>query len=107
MDVTKLVLAIFTLALTISLQIQRVEGRHMKHHISKNTIMKETTIKGGRHDTAYESKVVLTKPLAPTPSSETLVGSQMQPPPSPPHGVEDFRPTAPGHSPGAGHAVHN
>ncbi|XP_042487037.1 precursor of CEP9-like [Macadamia integrifolia] len=30
------------------------------------------------------------------------------PPPPPPQGhIEDFRPTAPGHSPGIGHSVHN
>ncbi|CAH2061366.1 unnamed protein product [Thlaspi arvense] len=29
----------------------------------------------------------------------------IQPPPS--HGVDTFRPTAPGHSPGIGHSVHN
>ncbi|CAE6004428.1 unnamed protein product [Arabidopsis arenosa] len=29
----------------------------------------------------------------------------LEPPPS--HGVDTFRPTAPGHSPGIGHSVHN
>lgn len=28
-------------------------------------------------------------------------------PPPPSHGVDDFRPTAPGHSPGVGHSIHN
>ncbi|KFK32740.1 hypothetical protein AALP_AA6G282700 [Arabis alpina] len=36
----------------------------------------------------------------PSPLAESL-----QPPPS--HGVDTFRPTAPGHSPGIGHSVHN
>ncbi|XP_019083745.1 PREDICTED: uncharacterized protein LOC109125708 [Camelina sativa] len=30
---------------------------------------------------------------------------QLESPPS--HGVDTFRPTAPGHSPGIGHSVHN
>ncbi|KAL1212199.1 Precursor of CEP3 [Cardamine amara subsp. amara] len=38
--------------------------------------------------------------VPPSPPAEPL-----QPPPS--HGVDTFRPTAPGHSPGIGHSVHN
>ena len=43
-----------------------------------------------------------------TPSKEIS-----QSPPTPPtdaapgHNIDDFRPTAPGHSPGVGHSVHN
>ncbi|KAL4372776.1 hypothetical protein HN51_006762 [Arachis hypogaea] len=32
---------------------------------------------------------------------------ELVPPPPPSHDVNDFRPTAPGHSPGVGHSVHN
>ncbi|KAI3768363.1 hypothetical protein L2E82_18977 [Cichorium intybus] len=102
MDLTKSILTIFILTLiTIHLQIHCVEARHLK------TIhVKETIVKGGTNDTPYGSEAVVTKPTLPTPPSESLVGSQSLVPP-PPHAVEDFRPTAPGHSPGAGHSIHD
>ncbi|GJT29234.1 hypothetical protein Tco_0909509 [Tanacetum coccineum] len=77
--------------------------------------MKESNMKGVKHDGLYASEAVVTRTMAPTPQGETLVGSKLpsaingnvgsQPPP--PRGVEDFRPTAPGHSPGAGHSIQN
>ncbi|KAG2724477.1 hypothetical protein I3760_01G019100 [Carya illinoinensis] len=46
--------------------------------------------------------VVLSPPTAPT-------GEGVAPPPPPPgHAmINDFKPTAPGHSPGAGHSIHH
>lgn len=98
MALTKLSLAvlILTLIIIINLQIPSVEGRHLKK---------------SRNGAPYADKAALTKLKAHTPSTPsqtmTLVESQMQPPPPPSHGVEDFRPTGPGHSPGAGHSIHN
>ncbi|KAK9053232.1 hypothetical protein SSX86_029864 [Deinandra increscens subsp. villosa] len=94
MALTKLSLAILILILTltvIDLEIQHVEGRHLK----KN-----------RSGEPHANKAIVPEAMARTTASEskTMVESQIQPPP---HGVVDFRPTAPGHSPGAGHAVHN
>ena len=34
-----------------------------------------------------------------------VIGAAQPPPPS--HGISDFRPTAPGHSPGVGHSIQN
>ncbi|KAL4582322.1 hypothetical protein LXL04_006869 [Taraxacum kok-saghyz] len=105
MDQTKLILAFLTVTLIINLQC--VEGRHLK-----TTNPAKTIAKSGIHElpaayvNANANEDRLTKPLSPTPPSETLVGSQTLVPP-PPHGVEDFRPTTPGHSPGAGHSLHN
>lgn len=115
MDLTKLILAIMTIILTIYLQSQCIEGRHLKQHNHKNTHVKESITKGGRHDTLYASEAVLAKPMVPIPQTKSLVGSQLPSPinanvasqPPPPRGVEDFRPTAPGHSPGAGHSIQN
>ncbi|KAK9067081.1 hypothetical protein SSX86_014405 [Deinandra increscens subsp. villosa] len=112
MDLPKLIiLTLFTLTLAINLQVHCVEGsRHLKQHIDhKNNPANKTVINGERsHETGYASEAVYTQPITPKPPSETLIGSkplpQMQPPP---HGVEDFRPTAPGHSPGAGHSIQN
>ncbi|GKA73165.1 putative encoded peptide [Tanacetum coccineum] len=94
---------------------QCIEGRHLKQHNHKNSHVKESIMKGVKHDRLYASEDVVTKTMAPTLQGKTLVGSKLpstinanlgsQPPP--PHGVEDFRPTAPGHSPGAGHSIQN
>ncbi|KAK1438989.1 hypothetical protein QVD17_04803 [Tagetes erecta] len=99
MALTKLSLTvlILTLIIIINLPIPSVEGRHLKK---------------SRNGASSANKAPLTKPKAHTPSTPsqtiTMVASQMQSPSPPPHGVvEDFRPTAPGHSPGAGHSIHN
>lgn len=88
MAVTKLSLTILILTLTIiNLESECVEGRHLKQN---------------RNSAPYANK-------APTLSrTVTMVKFQMQASPPPLlHGVEDFRPTAPGNSPGAGHVIHN
>ncbi|GJW46324.1 precursor of CEP3-like protein [Tanacetum coccineum] len=107
MALTKLSVAILILTLTIAFEIQYVEGRHLK----QRTVHKNTSGKiKGRHGVTYANEALLTKPMAQTPPTKspanTIVESQLQSPP-PPHGVEDFRPTAPGHSPGAGHTIQN
>ncbi|KAL7605267.1 hypothetical protein Lser_V15G20188 [Lactuca serriola] len=104
MNQTKLILLILTLTFTIYLQC--VECRHLKS-ITHHT---QTIVKGGVHNTAAyananANEALLTKPTSP-PSDQTLVASQLLVPP-PPHAIEDFRPTTPGHSPGAGHSIHD
>ncbi|KAJ9564537.1 hypothetical protein OSB04_000503 [Centaurea solstitialis] len=121
---TKSTLAIFILVLTISFNIRCVEGRHLKHRTDpKNTFVKEArpykpsifrTEVTSRHGAKYANKALLTKPIVQTPSlrlqTKTRIEPRLQPPPPPPpspRGAEDFRPTAPGHSPGVGHSVQN
>ncbi|KAL4568702.1 hypothetical protein LXL04_024317 [Taraxacum kok-saghyz] len=114
MGLTNLTLVTFILFLTITLQIQNVEGRR---HLKQNNIhLKET------------SQLNATEPLQTKPmSTKTTVDSQ--PPPPPPRSAQDFRPTmpvcshaislaegrklkdvtgfrptTPGNSPGAGHS---
>ena len=104
---TKLTIAILILTLTIAFEFQYVEGRHLK----QRTVHKNTSGKiKGRHGVIYANEALLTKPVAQTPPTQSQTNttgeSQLQSP-SPPHGAEDFRPTAPGHSPGAGHTIHN
>ncbi|VVB09946.1 unnamed protein product [Arabis nemorensis] len=70
----------FIFLLSIKQEIGSVEGRTL----TMSTVM-----------TAGE---IVANGSAP-PSTESL-----QPPPS--HGVDTFRPTAPGHSPGIGHSIH-
>ncbi|KAI5319349.1 Hypothetical predicted protein [Prunus dulcis] len=56
----------------------------------------------GKNPTEASTIVV----ASPTPPQGGQVGGAAQQPP-PAHGVEDFRPTAPGHSPGVGHSIEN
>ena len=107
MALTKLTVAILILILTITFEAQFVEGRHLK----QRTVHKNTSGKvKGRNGTTYAQEALLTKPMPQIPPTQSqtksIVESQMQPP-SPPHGADDFRPTAPGHSPGVGHAIQN
>ncbi|PWA66103.1 hypothetical protein CTI12_AA329230 [Artemisia annua] len=108
MALTKLILAILILTLTIAFEIQNVEGRHLKHRPDH----KNTYVKGkGEHGMTYANEALVTKSIAQTPSTpshtKSTAESQVQPTTPPPHGADDFRPTAPGHSPGVGHAIHS
>ncbi|WCJ31100.1 Precursor of CEP3 [Euphorbia peplus] len=50
----------------------------------------------------------LSSSISPPAPGSIVGGGPAQTVPSPPPGhVDDFRPTAPGHSPGVGHSVHN
>ncbi|KAK3412169.1 hypothetical protein EUGRSUZ_I00950 [Eucalyptus grandis] len=44
---------------------------------------------------------------SPPPSPPTAMVGATTPPPSPGRSLDDFRPTAPGHSPGVGHSLQN
>ncbi|KAK7346537.1 hypothetical protein VNO80_21058 [Phaseolus coccineus] len=71
------------------------EGRHLKHNQVHNDV----------HGGISATNAATFKNVAPlTPS--TMVGATLAAPP-PGRGVEDFRPTTPGHSPGVGHSVHS
>ncbi|KAL9326967.1 hypothetical protein ACSQ67_007612 [Phaseolus vulgaris] len=70
------------------------EGRHLKHN---NQVHSDV------HGGISATNAATLKNVAPlTPS--TMVGATLAAPP-PGRGVEDFRPTTPGHSPGVGHSV--
>ncbi|CAH8363585.1 unnamed protein product [Eruca vesicaria subsp. sativa] len=73
----------FILLLTIKQEFGSVEGRTL----TKSTV---TTAK----EIGADSSLPMLPPAEP-----------LQPPPS--HGVDTFRPTVPGHSPGIGHSLHN
>ncbi|KAF8088823.1 hypothetical protein N665_0529s0020 [Sinapis alba] len=70
----------FLLLLTIKQEFGSVEGR--------------TLTMGTSEEISTDGSVPLLPPVEP-----------LQPPPS--HGVDTFRPTVPGHSPGIGHSVYN
>ena len=77
------------------LRFHSTEGRHLKRNEVHNDV----------HGGISGANAATLKDVAPlTPS--TMVGATLAAPP-PGHGVEDFRPTTPGHSPGVGHSIHS
>ncbi|KAF3961813.1 hypothetical protein ACB098_02G166000 [Castanea mollissima] len=113
MAVSKLISAFLFLVFILSQQIQSIEGRHLregKKSIEPITIQTQTkiyeteTIKhGGGFDGDNKSNEEINSVSLPTVPTVNV----SQPPPPPNRGVDDFRPTTPGHSPGVGHSIQN
>ncbi|CAK9166462.1 unnamed protein product [Ilex paraguariensis] len=127
---TKLILSSLSLMLILTHKILFSEGRQLQIDYKnefpnfqthtkiseKETITKiahEHSIKlhGDRtNKAAYAADAVPAAPMtplmAPMPASPAVAGSPPPSPPPPGH-VDDFRPTAPGHSPGVGHSLQN
>jgi hypothetical protein len=107
----KLISAFLFLVLIFAQVIQCIEGRRLlvgknnefQTHQTQNKIYEKETIKrGGKlhgDDTTNEAS---TKVFPPTPPA---VDVPMPPPPRSVRDINDFRPTAPGHSPGVGHSI--
>ncbi|KAG7571894.1 hypothetical protein ISN44_As09g002950 [Arabidopsis suecica] len=74
---------LFAFIFLLTITIGSIEGRTL----TKSTLTTSDEI-------GADGSVLLSPPAEP-----------LEPPPS--HGVDTFRPTAPGHSPGIGHSVHN
>ncbi|XP_020206960.1 precursor of CEP5 [Cajanus cajan] len=75
------------------------EGRYVKHNESNQHL-----VKCKNHDEVH-CGISATNVYPLTPSTSMVDATGAAPPPA--HGVDDFRPTTPGHSPGVGHSVHN
>ncbi|KAL4644859.1 hypothetical protein ACB092_02G194200 [Castanea dentata] len=101
---SKSIAAFLFLVIIFSQQIQSIEGRHLREGKKSNksqTLQTQTKIyetETIKHDEEITSE---SPPAAPTTVNVS------QPPPSPNRGVDDFRPTTPGHSPGVGHSIQN
>lgn len=102
------------MAMISTLEIQYVKGRQLslgktkgfhKFHIHEETI-EITKNHMFIHDDRPYTEANANELQRPTPVQVT---NESQSPPGPPSagGLDDFRPTAPGRSPGAGHSVHN
>ncbi|XP_030923390.1 precursor of CEP3-like [Quercus robur] len=110
---SKLISAFLFLVFILSQQIQSIEGRHLREGKKSNesqTLQTQTKIyetesiiHGDVLHGDDKSNEEITSESTPTPP--TVRESQLPPPPN--RGVDDFRPTAPGHSPGAGHSIQN
>ncbi|CAO2827994.1 unnamed protein product [Amaranthus hypochondriacus] len=110
----KLTVAWFILAIFLNQESQFVKGRQLKlgktkefqqFHIHENA--KETTnhINILDHQPNRAANAIELLSQAPTQVHDDL---QTSPGPPLPHDyLDDFRPTTPGRSPGAGHSIHN
>ncbi|KAG7990023.1 hypothetical protein I3843_02G005400 [Carya illinoinensis] len=112
----KLNISVFLfLALFLFQGSQLIQGRRLL--VSKNNDSQpqnkihemETTINHGTgklHGDETTSPIIAKASHPPPPPPAERVFSS-QPPPPPGHGIVDFRPTTPGHSPGVGHSIQN
>ncbi|KAL2522774.1 hypothetical protein Fot_26751 [Forsythia ovata] len=94
---SKLIMVSLVLVIVFSLKFQSIQGRNLK-------------LKDKNDLNAYSSTETVNANVAafmPPPPPVPVAFDSRPPPPSPPPGhVDDFRPTAPGHSPGIGHSSH-
>ncbi|CAK8562392.1 unnamed protein product [Lathyrus sativus] len=106
----KSILSLIFLALIVFNQgFKSIEGRYLKSNEVNQSLMKNN--EANNDDTIHVSISVSNASTLTTMSPPNVVvnGATGEPslPPPPAHDVNDFRPTAPGHSPGIGHFVHN
>ncbi|KAK7263115.1 hypothetical protein RJT34_30700 [Clitoria ternatea] len=85
---------IFFALIIFGQQIQPTEGRYLKNNEGHQNLVKHNGGNSATNAATFRNV-----------SSQTLVDASGAAPP-PNHGVDDFRPTIPGHSPGVGHSIH-
>lgn len=101
----KLLCAFVFLVLFFSQELKFIEGRHLKTRTSNKFLQKELVENNSKlHVNEKSDKTVNATPMSPSSPPSPVVS---EPHPSPPGHVDDFRPTAPGHSPGVGHSLQN
>ncbi|KAK4584565.1 hypothetical protein RGQ29_022330 [Quercus rubra] len=103
MALSKLISAFLFLVFILSQQIQSIEGRHLREETQTKIYETETIKHEDRLHGDDKSNKEITGVSPPTLPTVNV----SQPPPPPNRGVDDFRPTTPGHSPGVGHSIQN
>lgn len=93
------------LLIVLTWEIQSIDARRLIDS-SKLRNIQTVQYKSVDHQEIAGSKPVVVSPPTPVTPPQSEVAGAAQPPP-PAHGIDDFRPTAPGHSPGVGHSLHN
>lgn len=105
----KSILSLIFLALLVFNQgFKSIEGRFLKSNEVNQSLMKhnETNNDDIIHVSISVSNTSTVTNMSPP--NVVVNGATGEPSPPPPaYDVTDFRPTAPGHSPGIGHSVHN
>ncbi|XP_044470545.1 precursor of CEP5-like [Mangifera indica] len=109
--------ACLVLVLIFCQEIQSIEGRHLKlerqnefpklqiynkilEEVTRELAKQKSNLHGDENTTVTAANDNVSPPTAPS----LPVGESPSPPPK---RADDFRPTAPGHSPGVGHAIQN
>ncbi|KAK3222455.1 hypothetical protein Dsin_009480 [Dipteronia sinensis] len=121
----KLLFSCLLLVLIFGQEIQSIQGRHLKfcknndfpklQSHNKIILEKETkNINNTKQNNNLHGEQVPTvrvtanaNLMSPPAALSVAVGDQSLPPPPPSRHADDFRPTAPGHSPGVGHSLQN
>ncbi|CAL5197688.1 unnamed protein product [Lathyrus oleraceus] len=105
----KSILSLIFLALLVFNQgFKSIEGRFLKSNEVNQSLIKhnETNNDDIIHVSISVSNTSTVTNMSPP--NVVVNGATGEPSPPPPaHDITDFRPTAPGHSPGIGHSVHN
>ncbi|KAJ7952881.1 Precursor of CEP3 [Quillaja saponaria] len=102
--------SIFFFVLILSQSMKSIEGRYLNPGGKNAQILfqNETVPNLGKHEADIMTSTATSTNVSPPAPSSLVVGASQPPPsPGPGHGVDDFRPTAPGHSPGVGHSIQN
>ncbi|KAK4538995.1 hypothetical protein RGQ29_022334 [Quercus rubra] len=102
MALSKLISAFLFLVFILSQQIQSIEGRHLREETQTKIYETETIKHDDRLHGDDKSNEEITSVSPPT---LPIVNVSQSPPTN--RGVDDFRPTTPGHSPGVGHSIQN
>lgn len=116
---TKLIVAFFFLAIILAQKIQSTPGRNLKFKNkndfqTRTKISRQESVKLTNHSKHLPTdcssmtacgniEAAFTPQMATPPAPPSPVATESQPPPS--GHADDFRPTAPGHSPGIGHSL--
>ncbi|KAL3722162.1 hypothetical protein ACJRO7_034515 [Eucalyptus globulus] len=107
----KVLIAVVFFLLAFSLKLQSTQARQLRLTMQKQNSfsnklqnVNELVEKEPRKTIAEQSKYLHGETWN---EATNTVASSTPPPPSPLHSLDDFRPTAPGHSPGVGHSLQN
>lgn len=94
-----------SLLIILTWEIQSVDARLLVDTSELQNLQTDRYKSVVHHDTETSKEVIVSPPTSVTPPQTGVAGAAQPPPPA--HGIDDFRPTAPGHSPGVGHSTHN
>lgn len=99
----------FFLLILFTQGIPSIDGRPLNLGKSNDQLNDQTTTKiiVGHFNGDMLAERSNEESFASAPPSEGVSGASQAAPPPPRHDTSDFRPTAPGHSPGVGHSAHN
>lgn len=102
---TFIVFSFLFLLIVLTWEIQSIDARRLIDTSKLRNLQTDQYKSVDHHEIAASKPVAVSPPTPVTPPRSEVAGAAQPPPPA--HGIDDFRPTAPGHSPGVGHSLHN